>query len=182
MSTIPIWRSLVDTALAAGVDDPASRFLQLATIRPDGTPACRTLVFRGFHDQTNDLLLTTDLRSDKVREIKSCPNAEICWYFRETREQFRLSGAIEIIGHEAGGTSCELRLELWQRLSDATRRQFTWPEAGLIPDVEAPLPVFGILLFVPRRVDHLLLTTEPHDRTIYALAPSGEWSAEKIAP
>jgi len=35
---------------------------QLATVRTDGRPAVRTVVFRGFHDDSNMLTFNTDTR------------------------------------------------------------------------------------------------------------------------
>lgn len=40
------WRPPLDKAIAANGDAPP--FLQLATVKLDGRPSCRTIVFRGF--------------------------------------------------------------------------------------------------------------------------------------
>ncbi|KAJ1549815.1 hypothetical protein HK405_002211, partial [Cladochytrium tenue] len=83
-------------------------FLQLATVRPDGTPSNRTIVFRGFWDPAPttgprfDSLLefVTDARSQKCGDIATTDGgilAEACWYFPATREQFRLSGRLYIV-------------------------------------------------------------------------------------
>lgn len=64
-----------------------SRFLQLATVTVEGDPAVRTVVFRGWHDDPEEsnksigLLTTTDIRSQKVSELRHHPFAELCWYF-----------------------------------------------------------------------------------------------------
>ena len=82
----------LDLALHRNRQSPQSRFVQLATIRENGRPAVRTLVFRGFLDDTHRLTFATDGRSEKVVEIEHSPWAEACWYFHLTREQFRFSG------------------------------------------------------------------------------------------
>lgn len=47
----PPWLAPLTRALDAGVAvSPAARFLQVATVRPDGRPAVRTVVFRGWFE------------------------------------------------------------------------------------------------------------------------------------
>ena len=46
----PAWHAAIARALERGSASPASRYLQLATVRPDGRPAVRSVVFRGWFD------------------------------------------------------------------------------------------------------------------------------------
>src|SRR3712207_1197555 len=96
MSERPAWRRLLDRAVQHHTDLPHARFVQLATIRHDGRPANRTLVFRGWLEPDDRLLFTTDLRSAKVGQLRARPWGEVCWYFVETREQFRILGQIDL--------------------------------------------------------------------------------------
>jgi len=64
------------------------RYVQLATIRADNRPANRTLVFRGFLEDTDQLKFVIDARSQKVDQIFHQPWAEACWYFPETVNNF----------------------------------------------------------------------------------------------
>jgi hypothetical protein len=41
----------------------AKQFFQLATVKPDGKPANRTVVYRGFDSESERMLFTTDTRS-----------------------------------------------------------------------------------------------------------------------
>lgn len=51
----PPWHAAIARALERGSSTPASRYLQLATVRPDGRPAVRSVVFRGwFGDDAAD--------------------------------------------------------------------------------------------------------------------------------
>lgn len=55
------WRQ----ALAASVKknrEPFDKWYQLATVRPNGRPANRTVVHRGFLDKTDKMLFITDAR------------------------------------------------------------------------------------------------------------------------
>jgi pyridoxamine 5'-phosphate oxidase len=40
------WRARLQSSLAQNKSLVYSKYVQLATVRPDGTPACRTVVFR----------------------------------------------------------------------------------------------------------------------------------------
>ena len=46
--TPPPWHAAIARALERGSSTPTSRYLQLATVRPDGRPAVRSVVFRGW--------------------------------------------------------------------------------------------------------------------------------------
>ena len=46
----PPWHAAIARALERGSSTPSSRYLQLATVRPDGRPAVRSVVFRGWFD------------------------------------------------------------------------------------------------------------------------------------
>jgi pyridoxamine 5'-phosphate oxidase len=140
-----------------------ARYLQLATVRANGHPANRTLVFRGFLEDTNQLKFVTDARSDKAEQIQQQPWAEVCWYFPNTREQFRITGYLTLIGDD---DSHPARITSWQELSDAARLQFAWPHSGQPreqkaafepppPDPAQPVPNFCLLLLDPVQVDHL---------------------------
>ena len=65
--TIPVWRSKLLKSLAQNKRLANSRYVQLATVRPDNRPANRTVVFRGFlSDDDDSLTFVTDSRSRKV--------------------------------------------------------------------------------------------------------------------
>ena len=131
------WRSLLVKSLETNKHLPNAKFMQLATVRPDGRPSVRTVVFRGFHNESDQVTFTTDTRCSatfcflspgalvgcqegrrckcnfsslgsnycccrtyKVEDIQQHPWSEICWYFPETREQFRLGGNLEVVGED----------------------------------------------------------------------------------
>ena len=59
-----------------------ARWVQLATVRADGRPAVRTVVFRGFMEGSalpaGSLMFTTDTRSEKCEQITASNAAELC--------------------------------------------------------------------------------------------------------
>ena len=135
MSVAAPWRSALLKSLDLNKEVKFSTFFQLATIRPNGKPANRTMVYRGFVGDSTKLTFTTDSRytantqwhawlpvtyspvsvatqlchavdvhairashrSSKMDHVKENPWSEICWYFTESREQYRLSGKLYII-------------------------------------------------------------------------------------
>lgn len=189
------WRPLLTRALDKNSILPYSRYFQLATVTSSGYPANRTVVFRGFLDDTNQLKIITDYRSEKVEQIKHESWGEACWYFPNTREQFRLAGKLTLVGADYPEPKLHnARQTTWQNLSDATRLQFTWPNPGKVkekedatgssplPKPEKPLPNFCLVLLKPVWVDHLELKGNPHHRWLYQLKDDEYWSTQTINP
>ncbi|MGF2040160.1 MAG: Npun_F5749 family FMN-dependent PPOX-type flavoprotein [Nostoc sp. CmiVER01] len=193
--TLAPWRSAIAHALHRNRSLIYARYLQLATVQPNGRPANRTLVFRGFLEDTNQLKFITDTRSAKADQIQQQPWAEVCWYFPNTREQFRITGCLTLVSGDDSHQDLKLaRISIWQELSDAARLQFAWPHPGKsrvenpeafappAPDLVQPLPNFCLLLLDPLQVDHLELRGEPQNRKFYRRDENQEWFCEEINP
>lgn len=187
------WRSPLARALHRNRSLVYARYLQLATVRKNGRPANRTVVFRGFLANTDQLKFVIDARSQKVEQIQQQPWAEACWYFPQTREQFRLSGCLTLITVDHPDTDLQqARQSSWQELSDAARLQFTWSHPGQPrddagfelppPSAIVPLPHFCLLLLEPTQVDHLELRGEPQNRLIYSRNSDDAWSIQAVNP
>ncbi len=82
--------------------------VQMATVRANGRPANRTLVFRGFLHDSPRLTFVTDERSAKVGDLERLPWAEICWYFPVTHEQFRITGPTTLVRDATGEPALQL--------------------------------------------------------------------------
>ena len=188
------WRSPLARALHRNRSLPNARYVQLATVRSDGSPANRTIVFRGFREGHDDLQFVSDRRSEKAEQIRHQALGEVCWYFPKTREQFRLLGHLTWIGVDTDERSLQaLRRTLWHQLSDNARLQFAWPhpakdraEADAFlpasPDPVEPLPDFCALLLTATQVDHLELRGEPQNRWLYTLESPDNWKQRSINP
>jgi len=194
MSLAP-WRSRLSRALHKNRSLPYARYFQLATVRADGTPANRTVVFRGFLDDTNQLKIITDARSQKAEQINYQSWGEACWYFPNTREQFRLAGQLILIGAEHSDPLLQkARLTTLQDLSDSARLQFAWPHPGEAraksdgdfspppPALDQPLPNFCLLLLDPVQVDHLELRGDPQNRCLYQKNLAHDWLQQAVNP
>ncbi len=187
------WRSPLARALHRNRSLVYARYFQLATVRVDGRPANRTVVFRGFLDNTNQLKIITDARSEKADQIDQNTGGEACWYFPNTREQFRLFGQLTLIRENCSEAHLlDARTRSWQELSDAARVQFTWSHPGAPreatefnqppPDPISPLPHFCLLLLDSTHVDHLELRGDPQNRSVYSFSDAIGWSMQAVNP
>ncbi|KAJ1528278.1 hypothetical protein HK096_009921 [Nowakowskiella sp. JEL0078] len=179
----PKWKSVLCDVIDQNKSSKSSTYVQLATVRPNGRPANRTLVFRGFFVPPEDisvspaspvnsslskinslnlsdapapdilkkqtsfpsmggfltlgklasmLTFVTDSRSSKcVDELVTNKFGEICWYFPETREQFRLSGTLHVIANPLGVHAAS-SVPPWapKSLNWEGERQRKWREIG----------------------------------------------------
>jgi pyridoxamine 5'-phosphate oxidase len=193
---LPPWRTPIARALHRNRSLPNARYLQLATVDRDLRPRNRSLVFRGWLEPESQLKLVTDVRSSKAINLRAdaSPWAEACWYFPKTREQFRLSGTLELVTAAASNTShLTARQEAWQQMSDSGRIQFEWETPGADrsedpaafnppqPDQDQPSPNFCLLLLDIISVTHLELRGEPQSCYLYELL-NQEWQMRSINP
>lgn len=187
------WRTPLSRALHRNRSRAYSRYLQLATVTPSGFPTNRTVVFRGFLSETNCLTFVTDSRSEKVHHLKANPATELCWYFPDTREQFRLSGQTQMIAAATPEQALgQIRQKTWEDLSENARQQFAWPHPGHPREAEgferrshdphAPLENFTVLIFDPDWVDHLELRGAPQNRYCYQRHPDDGWQVSSVNP
>ncbi|WP_343327966.1 Npun_F5749 family FMN-dependent PPOX-type flavoprotein [Leptolyngbya sp. CCY15150] len=191
------WRSPLARALHRNRSLAYARYLQLATVRPNGQPANRTVVFRGFLDDSNQLRMATDVRSQKIDQIQHQAYGELCWYFPKTREQFRLAGSLTMVTHAEPEPMLQTaRRSLWHALSPDARSQFAWPDPGAPRtkegsdlsseaiadlDLDQPLDTFCLLLLDPDSVDHLDLRGEPQHRCLYE-RQGATWTSQSVNP
>lgn len=191
---LPPWHSDMQKALQLNSSNPESRYLQFATVSSHGLPNVRTVVFRGIQQQTGKLIFHTDRRSEKIRDIEHSPSAQLCWYLAQTREQFRISGCIEVIEHN-DDYQHDLRFQQWQNLSDSAKLSYFGDNPGALLGLDdqyqaqseaevdlMPLnPNFTLLLLTPILVEHLQLTPTPHIRKLFRFQHE-TWSESRLNP
>lgn len=189
-----LWRPSLDLALHRNRSRPELRLVQLATVRPDSRPAIRTVVFRGFLDDDGVMSFTTDSRSAKRAEIEANPRGELCWYFPETREQFRVAGILALVGPGSADRGLrQARDDAWADLRDEVRASFTWPapreprdnDVGFPtapPPPSTPVENFLLMTLTATEVDHLELHGDPHRRWIYEADAIGRWTGREVNP
>ena len=182
-TALPPWRQCLAASLHRNRKAPESRYVQLATVRTDGSPANRTVVFRGFGAASHELLVVSDTRSEKHAELLREPRAEIAWYFAGSREQYRFRGTVT--QHWASEGDTALLDDLWQALSEPARAQYFGPAPGVpLPELPerqgAPIaefdrrpPWFLVLVLSVDGGERLDLKAEPQSRERYSLTADG---------
>ncbi len=197
----PHWRALIQAALHRHRSDPTARYLQLATVDGEHQPQNRTVAFRGFVENTDQLQFAVDSRSEKLPQILTNPKAQACWYFRKTREQFRITGRLipilapSLMLHPEPETQL-LRERLWDQISERSRALWFWPEpkgpraeaaefVSKVPKETAVPDTFVLLLLDPTEVDHLALKGDedyPQVRHLYVRQDGSPWQKYPVNP
>ncbi|EPS66032.1 hypothetical protein M569_08745 [Genlisea aurea] len=182
------WKQLLLCSIQANSRLNHSSYLQLATVSANDRPSNRTVVFRGFMDDTDKILIHSDIRTRKIDDLKHSPFAEICWYFSDTWEQFRISGRVEVIdGTNTDPSKLEQRASSWFASSLKSRLQYTSPAPGiplssqqpLLDDRAGPAPAFCLLVFDPHEVDYLNLKSS---KRVMFSSGSNIWTSEEVSP
>ncbi|KMZ59628.1 Pyridoxal 5'-phosphate synthase [Zostera marina] len=193
------WKQLLLTALDSNSHLKHANFIQIATVGFNGKPSNRTVVFRGFSGNSDKFQINTDLRTNKVEDIKHCPFAEVCWYFTETWEQFRINGKIDIIdGLNSSPLKLQQRETAWFESSLKSRSQYlgnapgfpsiydetSMKQTNLNPST-GPVDAFCLLVFDPEKVDYLNLKS--NNRVVFTVSkPQSEgcknWISKNINP
>ncbi|XP_050236507.1 pyridoxine/pyridoxamine 5'-phosphate oxidase 2 [Mercurialis annua] len=191
------WKQLLINALASNSHLKHSSYFQLATIGSDGRPSNRTVVFRGFVENSDKIQINTDSRTRKIEELKQCSFSEICWYFTDSWEQFRINGRVDVIdGSHFDPVKLQLREKSWFASSVRSRLQYLGPNPGLpclseqtsdelfLDPSAGPVAAFCLLVLDPQQVDYLNLKSS--QRTMYTFGQNvnGEncWNSERINP
>ncbi|MFQ6540050.1 MULTISPECIES: pyridoxamine 5'-phosphate oxidase family protein [Aphanothece] len=184
---LPPWRALLRGAREREGRSPAARWLQLATVAPDGSPRVRTLVFRGWvAGAALDLL--TDGRSAKQVELQQQPAVELCWLLPKARSQFRLRGDVLTLPPDVDR---DARLRHWYQLTPSGRALWGWPEPGAAFDAAEAFPLeladatplpehFQLLRIDLAQVELLELRDHPHLRRRWRRAHG--WQEERLNP
>lgn len=129
------WRTTIKTSIKKSRCIRGGNYVQLATVDKRGDellPCVRTVVFRGFlNDDDSEpacLKFVTDARSKKFAQVaKVSDNAEVCWWFSQSSEQFRFTGKLSFIGEDCDDVKMlESRREQWSRMNDNAQEQFFW--------------------------------------------------------
>lgn len=191
------WKQLLLNALQSNSHLRHSSYFQLATIGSNGRPANRTVVFRGFADTSNKIQINTDNRSNKIEDLKQCPFAEICWYFTDSWEQFRINGTVDVIdGSNPDPMKLQQREKAWFASSPKSRLQYLGPNPGLpslgdqptnvptsLDPSAGPVSAYCLLVLDPDQVDYLNLKS--NERITFSRKNVNEensWSSDKVNP
>ena len=74
------------------VNDPNA--LSVATSSPEGIPSVRMVLLKGLSNK--GFVFYTNFNSKKGNDLKSNPNASMCFYWKSIRRQVRVSGKVKM--------------------------------------------------------------------------------------
>jgi PPOX class probable FMN-dependent enzyme len=185
------WLSLWRTALAR---NRRERYVQIATVSPEGLPQVRTVVLRGT-GEAGEPYFYTDTRSQKAAALAEHPQAELHVYWSKTKEQFRVRGEVTFTVQQDNDWQA-WRRELWHAQRDEARQLLLGaapgtPVADLDSDLEHhyasldtsqkdPPDTFALVVIQPTWVDYLKLG-QPQVRQQFHLTEAG-WHGGQVVP
>ncbi len=183
-NNLPGWRHDLKSSIRKEGESPSKRWVQLATVNDKNEPRLRTVVFRGWQ-QDSSMIIFTDRRSEKIKHLKSNPNGEILWFFLTGKTQYRFKGEIhelnELIDNE----------HYWNTLSEKSKFSWFWGSPGekinkkfqstneIPPNLPKP-ENFVVLKFEVDSVDLLKLEKTIHRR--YLWKKNNQWKKIEINP
>lgn len=180
------WRTLGE---AAGDPQAEFRYLTLCTVDAARRPQARTLVLRQVDSVMRTLTFHTDVRSPKWQEMMANPQVTVLGYARQTRQQLRLQGRVELYAQES-----DIALAAWSRLPAHTRKTYrggppgeeTESEPQAAPPAttdEAGRPHFGVVVMRVSELDWVQLQRDNNQRALLTYSTDGTLaSGQRIAP
>ena len=195
----PPWLSLWRAAL---LRNKRERYVQVATVSPDGLPQVRTVVLRGT-GHMGEPYFYTDTRSAKAAALAERPQAELHVYWSKTKEQFRLRGEVTFTVDQDNDWQARRR-DLWHTQREQARQLLLGAppatplenldsdlDSGLDSDLEQhyasldtsqndPPDTFALVAITPSWVDYLKLA-QPQLRQQYHLTAAG-WQGGQVVP
>src|SRR6266850_1380306 len=76
--------------------------MTLATVTPDGRPAARMVICRGFDARAGWLVFYTDRDSDKGQDLAKHPQAALVFHWEGLERQVRVDGPVRLARRAAG--------------------------------------------------------------------------------
>jgi pyridoxamine 5'-phosphate oxidase len=176
-------------ALEAGLREPNA--MTLATVTPEGDPAARVVLLRGFNER--GFCFYTNYQSAKGRELNATPRAALSFYWAELERQVRIFGSVERLPREESAAYFSTRprghqLGAWaSRQSEVVASREALEEALASAEArfpgEVPLPEYwGGYRVVPESMEFWQgRPNRLHDRIRYRRVAS-VWVRERLSP
>ena len=177
---LPLWRQRLKASQSKEGKIASNRWIQIANVSKNNQPRVRTVVFRGWLDDST-MLIYTDKRSEKYVDLESNNNIEVLWLFFKTKSQYRFKGKVYEL---------EDNDKYWNNLFDRSKVQWFWPSPGKRIDKKNTISSidntfskpnnFSVLKIKIHEVDLLKLEKPLHRRYIWKKIDN--WKCIEVNP
>ncbi len=178
---LPLWRQRLKASQSKEGKLASNRWIQIANVSKNNQPRVRTVVFRGWLDNTT-MLIYTDKRSEKYKDLEHNKNIEVLWLFLKTKSQYRFKGKV---------SELEDNNKYWDNLFYKSKDQWYWPSPGQKIDQENSISSrnntlskkpnnFSVLKIKIDEVDLLKLEKPFHRR--YVWKKIDNWQCIEVNP
>jgi len=177
---LPSWRQRLKASQSKEGKLASNRWIQLANVSKNNQPRVRTVVFRGWLDNST-MLIYTDKRSEKYIDLESNNNIEVLWLFYKTKTQYRFKGKV----YELDDND-----KYWDNLLDRSKDQWFWPyprkkigqnnTKSSINNTLLKPNNFSVLKIIINEVDLLKLEKPLHKRFIWKKIDN--WTCVEVNP
>jgi pyridoxamine 5'-phosphate oxidase len=178
-------------ALSAELTEPNA--MTLATATPDGQPAARIVLLRGY--DARGFVFYSSYESQKGRELAANPRAALVCYWAELERQVRITGRVEQLTRAESeqyfrGRPRGSQLSAWashqsQVIPSRAALEERWRQREAEFDGRpVPLPPFwGGYRVEPQTIEFWQgRPNRLHDRLRYTRQPAGGWLIERLSP
>ena len=179
-SILPTWRQSLKASQSKEGKLISNRWIQLANISKNNQPRVRTVVFRGWVGPST-MLIYTDKRSEKFKDLEINNDIEILWLFFKSKTQYRFKGK----SYKVDNDKC-----YWENLSNKSKIPWYWPTPGEEIDKKKTFSFsndtlskpsnFSVLRIEINEVDLLKLEKPVHKR--YVWKSNNNWKTVEVYP
>jgi len=180
-----------DAAIHASIDEVNA--MTLATASPDGIPAARIVLLKGF--DSNGFVFFTNYESFKGRQLAENPRACLVFFWKELERQVRITGLVEKTSAAESDNYFNSRPEssrigAWaspQSRVINSRAQLEEEEKAFARRFDGKTihrpPHWGGYRVKPGTIEFWQgRPSRLHDRIQYSLQDGGSWLIERLAP
>lgn len=166
--------------------------MTLSTVKPDGKPAARVVLLKGFDPQ--GFIFYSNYNSDKGQQLEHTPFAALGFFWKELERQVRIEGVCTKVSAEESDAyffsrPLGSRLGAWSSPQSKVieSRDLLEKSAAAVTkqyqDIEVPRPPFwGGYRIVPEMIEFWQgRSNRLHDRIRFT-KNSAAWKVERIAP
>lgn len=167
--------------------------MTLATVKPNGTPAARIVLLKGFDDR--GFIFYTNYNSNKGKQIEDSDKVALLFFWAPLERQIRITGIITKISEEEsdayfnsrpldskiGAWASPQSLPIFDRtVIEENEKKYKASFAN--ENIPRP-PHWGGYIVKPFEIEFWQgRPSRLHDRLLYTLENDGAWKIERLAP